>query len=163
MALLQPFFLAMLGEPPADITGRALRARMLRDGVKRVQERKRPKGRSTLEARERETVGGSEQDGDSRWPVLCICDLFRVSSVIWIPLVYVALWCVCVYGVMCVWYGVCMCVQYRVFCGRGHLCARACMSSTQEVETGRSEAQGHPQVHIEFKASLEYRGRPCVK
>lgn len=35
-----------------------------------------------------------------------------------------------------------------------------CNSSTNEVEAGESWVQGHPQIHMEFEASLSYL-RPC--
>lgn len=44
--------------------------------------------------------------------------------------------------------------------------ARACDPSTREVEAGRSEVQGHPQLHSEFEANLDHirihtHGRGC--
>lgn len=30
-------------------------------------------------------------------------------------------------------------------------------SSTREVKAGRTEVQGHPQLHFEFKANLRYK------
>lgn len=38
----------------------------------------------------------------------------------------------------------------------------ACNPSTWEVDTGRADVQGQPQVHSEFEASLIYM-KPCLK
>jgi hypothetical protein len=39
----------------------------------------------------------------------------------------------------------------------------ACNSSTQKTEARKSQIQGGSGIHGEFKASLGYIGRPCLK
>jgi hypothetical protein len=38
-----------------------------------------------------------------------------------------------------------------------------CSPGTQEAEAGKSQVQDQPKLHSEFKASLGYIARPCLK
>jgi hypothetical protein len=40
---------------------------------------------------------------------------------------------------------------------------QVCNSSTRETETGGSQVQGQPELHSEFKDSLDYTVKSCPK